>query len=115
MSMPANWIQEAIPDEISTRASVDAVRIRIADALEITSDPFDERSVTFVQQAWELALFDALGEGDADSDSIRETAEQAFQLLRVLSPPRDALSASRFLVRLGCLGLLADRQADAAR
>lgn len=113
--MPPNWVQEAIPEEASERASADAVRVRIADALEITADPFDERSVNFAQQAWELALFDTLSDNDADQDSVRDTAEQAFQLLRVLSPPGGTPDASRFLVKLGCLGLLADRQADASR
>ncbi|MDX6636170.1 MAG: hypothetical protein QOF06_2373 [Solirubrobacterales bacterium] len=113
--MTPSWIQDAIPQEVSERASADAVRTRIADALEISSDPLDERSITFAQQAWELALFDALEESDVDTDAVRAIAEKAFQLLRVLSPPRDAPSANRFLVRLGCLGLLADRQADAAR
>ncbi len=113
--MPLNWVQEAIPAEASEQASADAIRVRIADALEVMSEPFDERSVSFAQQAWELALFDALSDEDGDGGSVRETAEQAFQLLRVLSPPRAAPDASRFLVRLGCLGLLADRQADAAR
>lgn len=110
-----NWVQDAIPEEISKRASADAVRTRISDALEISSDPPDERSIAFAQQAWELALFDALEESEVEAESVREIAEEAFQLLRVLSPPRDAPSASRFLVRLGSLGLLADRQADAAR
>lgn len=113
--MPPSWIRDAIPDEVSERASADAVRVRIADALDVPTEGLDERSTSFAQQAWELALFDLLSDSESDQDSTRETAEQAFQLLRVLSPPREAPDANRFLVRLGCLGLLADRQADAAR
>jgi hypothetical protein len=113
--MTLGWIEEAIPNTVSDEASADAVRTRIADALDIPVDPFDERSVSFAQQAWELALFDALEDPDADADSIRQLAEHAFQLLRVLPPPRDVPDASRFLARIGCLGLLADRQADAGR
>jgi hypothetical protein len=112
--MTPGWIEDAIPDAIAAQASADAVRTRIADALEVPADPFDERSVSFAQQAWELALFDALGDDEA-GDAVRELAEQAFQLLRVISPPPATPEASRFLVRLGCLGLLADRQADAGR
>lgn len=113
--MTPSWIRDAIPKAASERAAADAARTRIADALEVPSDPFDERSVSFAQQAWELALFDALDDSEASVESIREMAEQAFQLLRVISPPRDVSNAGQFLVRLGCLGLLADRQADAGR
>jgi hypothetical protein len=113
--MTPGWIEEAIPDAISVQADADAVRTRIADALDVSVDPFDERSVSFAQQAWELALFDALEDQDVDADSLRQLAERAFQLLRVISPPRDAPDASRFLVRLASLALLADRQADAGR
>lgn len=113
--MTPGWIEEAIPNTVSDQASADAVRTRIADALDVPVDPFDERSVSFAQQAWELALFDALEDPDADADSTRQLAEHAFQLLRVISPPREVPDASRFLARLGCLGLLADRQADAGR
>jgi NAD(P)-dependent dehydrogenase (short-subunit alcohol dehydrogenase family) len=109
--MTPSWVEEAIPEAVTRQADADASRTRIGDALDVPVDPFDERSVGFAQQAWELALFDALGDGD----STREPAEHAFQLLRIMSPPREAPEASRFLVRLGCLGLLADRQADAGR
>lgn len=113
--MTPGWVEEAIPGAVSEEANADAARTRIADALDVPVDPFDERAVSFAQQAWELALFDALEDSDSADDSVRNLAEKAFQLQRVLAPPRKAPEASRFLVRLACLGLLADRQADAGR
>jgi hypothetical protein len=112
--MSANWIRDAIPSASAEHAAADATRVRLGAALEIPVEPVDERSLRFVEQAYELALFDVLDDIEAD-ESLGASAEQAFQLLRVLPVPDDSAAAARWLVRLGCLGLLADRQADAAR
>lgn len=113
--MTAGWIEAAIPGEASQEVAAEATRTRIGEALEVPIEEIDRDSMGFVQQAWELALFDALEAGDGDPSEIRRLAERAFALVRVLDPPREPLPAARFLVKVGCLGLLADRQADAAR
>lgn len=113
--MTPGWIEEAIPDDAAKRASADAVRTRIGQALEVPVEAMNRETVSFAQQAWELALSDALEASDPDVDNVRQLAERAFQLARVLDAPAEPLAATRFLVKLGCLGLLADRQADAAR
>ena len=113
--MTPSWIEAAIPGDVSQEAAAEATRTRIGEALEVSVETIDRDSVGFVQQAWELALFDALETSDPDLDEIRQLAERAFQLVRVLGSPQEPLSGARFLVKVGCLGLLADRQADAAR
>lgn len=113
--MTSGWIEEAIPDGASREAVAETTRSRIGEALEVDVGGFDSGAVSFVQQAWELALFDALESSDPDPGEVRRLAERSFQLARVLDPPPEALAGARFFVKLGCLGLLADRQADAAR
>jgi DEAD/DEAH box helicase/Helicase conserved C-terminal domain len=108
-----NWVAASIPEASAGRALADADRSRVSAALETDITEIDERTVRFAQQAWELALVDALLE--QDEDEVRLAAENAFQLLRVLVRPAGGVDRGRFFVRLGCLGLLADRQADAAR
>lgn len=113
--MSPGWIEEAIPGDLSRQALAETTRSRISDALDVDVGEIDLDAVAFVQQAWELALFDALESSDPDPGEVRRLAEQSFRLARNLDPPVEALAGARFFVKLGCLGLLADRQADAAR
>lgn len=111
----ANWIEDLIPKQVVDGASEEVAEFRFLRAL--SADPetaMDEKSVRFAAQAFELAVFEYLESGD-ESDHLRTCAERAFQLLRAVDRPQEPLDCARWLVRLSCLAVLGDRQADAYR
>jgi hypothetical protein len=67
----------------------------------------------FLANALELRVF-ALLESD-DTDALRTAAAEAFQMARALPLPDKPLQKASELVRIGCLGVLGDRNPDVRR
>jgi len=61
----------------------------------------------------ELRVFELLGSDD--TEAIREAAAEAFQVAMVLPLPDKPLQKASELVRIGCLGVLGDRNPDVQR
>ncbi len=84
----------------------------------------DEPQVDFsliqeVAGALELATLDMIlspfEEDEGQLNELRQSAADAFRLLRILPHPSEALKASVHLLRMSSLGVLGDKGADAAR
>jgi superfamily II DNA/RNA helicase len=110
----ATWVHEMLPLEATAQAQTDAVETRIEKALELPRSAIDERQLRFIAEGYELAIHELLDQEGSD-DELRDTAAPAFGVLRVLPRPVDPLAAARWLTRLGCLAVLADRRADIGR
>ena len=109
------WIIQSLGVEKKVRAAeVEGARRRLHRALGIdgTTEVSDEQ-IRFIANGLELRLFDLL-EG-ADPGGLCAAADQAFQVARVLPQEGSPIEIAQSLVRLGCLGALADRGADFRR
>lgn len=110
----AGWITQSLGSDRIAHASEEAGRRRIRHAFGMDSMPATtETQLKFVANGLELRVFANL-ESD-DNDALRHAALEAFQIGRAIPQPGDDLAAAEWLVRLGCLGLMADRGADVRR
>ena len=108
------WIVDALGAETVLRASEEAGRRRLRDALGLdTHDGLDHDRLRFVANTLELRVV-VLLDGE-NRDDLRAAAADAFQVARVLPRAAEPLEAAECLVRLGCLGVLGDRGADVKR
>ena len=109
-----SWITDSIGSEKLERAYTEASRRRLCSAFEIASskDVSDEQ-LSFISNALELRVFDLLD--DADPKDLMVAASDVFSLARVLELPDTPSERAEALVRLGCLGFLADRGSDVKR
>ena len=108
------WIIQSLGPERLKRASFEATRRRIHQALAIgRTDAVSEDELRFVANGLELRVYELF---DAeDSTELVSAASDAFQVARTVRPPADALGCGEWLVRLSCMGMLGDRGADIRR
>ena len=108
------WIVDALGAETVRRASEEAGRRRLREALGLdTRDGLDDDRLRFVASTLELRVV-VLLDGE-NRDELRAAAADAFQVARVLPRAAEPLEAAECLARLGCLGVLGDRGADVKR
>ena len=109
-----SWIVESLGVERVRRATTEAGRRRLRDALGIKgTGRADDDHLRFVTNALELRVAVLLDDGSPDE--LRSAAAEAFQIARVLPHEGTPTEAAQSLVRLGCLGVLGDRGADVKR
>jgi superfamily II DNA/RNA helicase len=109
-----SWIFDALGVEKVRVATEEAGRRRLRGALGLGGPArhIDEQQ-QWVANGLELRAF-ALLESD-DGDALRAAALEAFQVARTVPRGEAPIDAAEALVRLGCLGILADRGADVRR
>jgi hypothetical protein len=109
-----SWILDSIGLDKLREAHQEAVRRRLAIALDVESHTgLSDEKLRFVSDALQLRAFELL-ESD-DVDALRAAAREAFQVARALPLPDDPLRKAFDLVRIGCLGVLGDRGPDVRR
>ena len=110
----ASWIIETLGLDTLYAATTEASRRRLNNVFGLDSpkDLTDDR-LKFIADTLELRVFDLL-DGD-DRPGLTSAAADAFQVARVLQVPDEPMDAARWLVRLGCLGILGERGADFKR
>ena len=109
------WIVDALGAETVRRASEEAGRRRLREALGLhTRDGLDDDRLRFVASTLELRVVVLLN-GEKNRDDLRAAAADAFQVARVLPRATKPLEAAEWLMRLGCLGILGDRGTDVKR
>jgi superfamily II DNA/RNA helicase len=109
-----SWILDSIGADKMREAHEETARRRLALALGVRAhkDITDEK-LRFISNALELRVFDLL-ESD-DTDALRAAAAETFQVARALPLPDKPLQKASELVRIGCLGVLGDRNPDVRR
>lgn len=109
------WLRDAVGVERLRASTTDANRRRLEKALGKASEATgSDDELRFVFSALELQVFDRLDDS-SEAAGLREAAVEAFQIGRTVPWPSDPLSASEWLVRIGCLAVLGDRAADFRR
>jgi superfamily II DNA/RNA helicase len=109
-----SWILDSIGSNRLRAAEDEATRRRLSAALDARVDPLvANRDLRFVAHALELRVFTLL-EGD-DAVALREAAAQAFQVARSLPLTVETIEEAAELLRVSCLGVLADRGTDVRR
>jgi hypothetical protein len=109
------WILEALGDQKLKDAQTESHRRRLLRALDMEEAVGGQENLRFAAGALELALHGLLREQAANADDVRETASEAFQLLRAITPPASPLERQEWLLRLACQAVLGDRSADVRR
>jgi superfamily II DNA/RNA helicase len=109
-----SWILESLGEEKVRTATEEAGRRRLRDALAVNGPAqITDEQQQFVTNGLELRAF-ALLESD-NVDALRAASLEAFQIARTVPVGDVPVDAAEALVRLGCLGILADRGADVRR
>lgn len=109
-----SWILESLGVEKVRKATEEAGRRRLHGALAVEGPPqLTDKQQEFVTNGLELRAF-ALLESDS-VDALRAASLEAFQVARTVARGDTPMDAAEALVRLGCLGILADRGADVRR
>ena len=109
-----SWIVESLGEEKVRRATTEAGRRRLRDALGINgAGRLDDDHLRFVANALEFRVAVLLDDGSPDE--LRAAAAEAFQIARILPHEGSPMETAQSLVRLGCLGVLGDRGADVKR
>ena len=113
--MTANsWILESLGAEKVRKATEEAGRRRLRDALGVEGPAqLSDEHQQFVAHALELRAF-ALLEGE-NVDALRVASLEAFQVARSVPRGDAPIAAAEALLRLSCLGVLGDRGADVRR
>jgi hypothetical protein len=115
MTIAGSWLNTAIGDDKLRESFTDATRRRLEKALGITNlAKVGEDELRFVVNILELEVFDYLDD-ENQIESLRSAAAETFQIARTLPWPIEALAASEWIVRIGCLAVLGDRSADFRR
>lgn len=113
-----HWLL-ATMEEKRARALRDADRVQFYREMSPDVPEFDEANIRTVAAALEVAVLDLeidrLSDDEEGRQFVRQTAADAFRLLRVLPLPSAPLAAGTHLLRASVLAVLADRGADAAR
>ncbi|HUJ08526.1 MAG TPA: DEAD/DEAH box helicase [Verrucomicrobiae bacterium] len=109
-----SWVTESLPGELLDQAHTEASRRLLGVALHIETEPADNGKLSFAANSLELAAIDFL-EDEGRLVEMRQVCAEAFQLLRVLPRPDNPIEAAKLCLRIGCLAVLGERGADAAR
>jgi hypothetical protein len=109
-----SWILQSLGAEKIRSAIEESGRRRVRGVLGVEGTALltDEQQ-QFVTSGLTLRAF-ALLESD-DVEALRAAALDAFQVARTVPLGNEPVDAAEALVRLGCLGVLADRGADVRR
>lgn len=114
----SHWLLDHLADK-RRMALVIADRIQLYQELLYKEADTDLSVVRDVANALELAtldlILDRFEEDEVKLKAMRESAADAFRLLRVLPLPEDSLAAAYQLLRLSALAVLGDSGADVAR
>lgn len=109
-----SWILNSIGADKLREARNEATRRRLALTLGVEARTrVSDEKLRFVANALELRVFELL-ESD-DTDALRAAAAEAFHVAGVLPLPDKPLQKASELVRIGCLGVLGDRNPDVRR
>lgn len=114
----SHWLLDTL-NETRDRALGQATRSQIYRELldERTDTDFD--LIRRCAEALEVVVLDIVLEGvdddEARQNELKLAAADAFRLLRTLPRPEGAVEKGMLLLRAGCLAVLADMGADAAR
>lgn len=112
--MPESWIIQSLGAEKVRLAIEETGRRRLYSALGVLhGEGLPDEQLRFVANGLELRVFDVLDHDDLEL--LRSAAKDAFQVARGLPRPSAPVEAAEWLVRLGSLGVLADRGADVRR
>lgn len=110
-----SWVLDRLSEDRLERARGQASRRRLVAALDVDpvdlGDPMELRDVG---NDLELAVFDLLAREEYE-EPLRKASAEAFQVLRAVPLPEDAVESGAWLLRLSCLAILGDRGADARR
>lgn len=113
-----HWLLDAIADKRS-QALHEADRVQFYREMSPKSPVFDAEAMQDVIAALELAVLDLeldrFADDAASLNMMRQAAEDAFHLLRVLPLPEAPMDAAKQLLRASALAVIGDRGADAAR
>lgn len=114
----SHWLLDAIADKRSL-ALREADRVQFYREMSPETPAFDAQAMQDVVAALELAVLDMELDRFADDAAtlkvMRQAAEDAFRLLRVLPLPEAPMGAATQLLRASALAVIGDRGADAAR
>ncbi len=114
----SHWLLDAM-EEKRKKALKEADRVQFYKEMGRELSEFDTVLLKEIATALELAVFDLkIDRLDDDPERLklfRQTAMEAFRLLRVLPLPQSAMDAGNHLLRASVLAVLGDRGADAAR
>lgn len=109
-----SWIITSLGSDRVRAAEDEATRRRLGEALGIeNSAALAEQDLRFIAHALELRVFMLL-EAD-DVGALQGAADKAFQVARTLPIKPSTIDDTAGLVRLACLGVLADRGGDVRR
>lgn len=109
-----HWILASISADKMREVHEEVARRRLASALGVRLQTLvSDDNLRFVANALELRVFDLL-ESD-DTDALRAAAAEAFEVARALPLPDKPLQKASEFVRIGCLGVLGNRNADVRR
>lgn len=110
----ASWILQSLGTEKVRRATEEAGRRRLGDALGVeTAKKVTDEHLRFAANGLELQAFALLDTENADE--LRAACAEAFQVARTVPRSGTPSEVAEALVRLGCLGVLGDRGADVRR
>lgn len=114
----SHWLLDAIADKRSL-ALREADRVQFYREMSPDAPAVDVQAMQDVVAALELAVLDMELDRFADDAAtlkvMRQAAEDAFRLLRVLPLPEAPMGAATQLLRASALAVIGDRGADAAR
>lgn len=114
----SHWLLEKLRD-IRAQALKQASHAQVY--LELLKAPFseDEQLIRSVAEALEMVVLDLIIEGIGDNENklreLRESAADAYRLMRVLPRRDDPIETAKFLLCAGALSVLGDKGSDAAR
>lgn len=115
MTTAGSWLRTAVGEDTFRESFTDATRRRLERALGIADiSKVSDDKLRFVVNTLELEVFDYL-DNENQIESLRSAAAEAFQIARTLPWPNEALAASEWIVRVGCLAVLGERSADYRR
>lgn len=113
-----HWLLDAMADKRS-QALREAERVQFYREMSPETPAFDAQAMQDVAAALELAVLDMELDRFVDDAAtlkvLRQAAEDAFRLLRVLPLPEVPMDAATQLLRASALAVIGDRGADAAR
>lgn len=113
-----HWLLDAMADKRSL-VMREADRVQFYREMSPEAPAFDAQTMQDMAAALELAVLDMELDRFADDAAslgmMRQAAEDAFRLLRVLPLPEAPMDAATQLLRASALAVIGDRGADAAR
>jgi superfamily II DNA/RNA helicase len=113
--MNSSWVVTALQTQGLDSVRTDAERRLLTSALGYSRSVEPDARIRFSAEAMEIAVLDLLSSTPEHTDALRTVSEEAFKLLRAVPRPKDPLEAAKLCLRIGCIGILADKGRDASR